>query len=64
MVVNCCGVEFQSLYLSLKAKIVVLSSIKREFRQFHVVVVQGSQRSVQKSVIHMESFLLRWSVFT
>ena len=49
----------KGLYLSLKTKIVVLSSIKREFRQFHVVVVQWWQRSVHKSVIHMESFLLR-----
>ena len=28
------------------------SSIKREIRQFHIVVVQRRQRNVQKSVIH------------
>ena len=43
--------------------LVFTSSIKREFRPFHVVVVQWWQRNVQKSVMHVESFLLlilRW----
>ena len=31
------------------------SSIKREIRKFHVVVVQGQERNVQKSVIHVQS---------
>ena len=30
------------------------SSLKREIRHFHVVVVQRRQRNVQKSVIHMK----------
>ena len=32
------------------------SSIKREIRQFFVIVVQGRQRNVQKSVLHVQSF--------
>ena len=31
------------------------SSTKREFRQFHVVVVQRRQRNVQKSLMHVQS---------
>ena len=31
------------------------SSIKREFRQFHLVVVQWRQRNVQKSLMHVQS---------
>ena len=31
------------------------SSIKREIRDFHAVVVQWRQRNVQKSVLHVES---------
>ena len=31
------------------------SSTKREFRHFHVVVVQRRQRNVQKSVMHVQS---------
>ena len=31
------------------------SSTKREFRHFHVVVVQRQQRNVQKSVMHLQS---------
>ena len=31
------------------------SSTKREFRQFHVVVMQRRQRNVQKSVMHVQS---------
>ena len=31
------------------------SSIKREFRHLHVVVVQQRQRNVQKSVMHVQS---------
>ena len=32
------------------------SSTKREIRQFHVVVVQQRQRSVQKIVMYAQSF--------
>ena len=31
------------------------SSIKREIRKFHVVVVQGQERNVQKIVMHVQS---------
>ena len=34
------------------------SSIKREFRQFQVVVVPWWQRNIAKSVMHVQSFLL------
>jgi len=34
------------------------SSIKREIRQFHVVVVQQRQKNVLKSVAHEQSFVL------
>ena len=33
------------------------SSIKLASRHFHVVVVQGRQRNVQKSVMHVQSCL-------
>ena len=33
----------------------ITSSIKREIRHFHVVVVQKRKRNVQKSVMHMRS---------
>ena len=32
------------------------SSIKREIRKFHVVVVQRWQRNLQKSVMHVQSY--------
>ena len=35
-----------------------MSSIKREIRQFCVVVVQRRQRNVQKKVIHVQRFFL------
>ena len=35
--------------------LVFTSSIKREIRQFHVVVVQRRQGKVQKSVMHVQS---------
>ena len=35
--------------------LVFTSSIKREIRHFHVVVVQRRQRNVQKSVMHVQS---------
>ena len=35
--------------------LVLPSSIKREFRHFHVVVGQRRQRNVQKSVVHVQS---------
>ena len=31
------------------------SSIKRQLRKFHVVVVQRRQRNIQKSVMHVQS---------
>ena len=31
------------------------SSTKREIRHFHIVVVQGRQRNIQKSVMHVQS---------
>ena len=36
--------------------LVFTSSTKREIRHFHVVVVQGRQRNVQKSVMHAQSY--------
>ena len=35
--------------------LVYTSSINREIRQFHVVVVQRRPRNVQKSVMHVQS---------
>ena len=35
--------------------LVSTSSTKREIRQFHIEVVQGRQRNVQKSVMHVQS---------
>ena len=51
---------FRGLYRSSrKGKesrcLVLTSSIKREFRHFHVVVVQWRQRNVHKSVMHVRS---------
>ena len=37
------------------------SSIKREIRNFHVVVVQWRQRNVQKSVMHVQSCCFAFS---
>ena len=36
----------------------LLSSIKREIRHFHVVIVQKRQRSVKKSVLRVPSIFL------
>ena len=60
MLGNFSGVNFKGLYLrSEKGKenccLVFTSSIKRETRRFHVVVVQQRQRNVQKSVMHVQS---------
>ena len=35
--------------------LVFTSTITREFKKFHVVVVQGRQRNVQESVMHVQS---------
>ena len=37
------------------------SSIKREIRHFHVVVVQRQQRKIQKSVMHVQSGCFAYS---
>ena len=60
MLGNFSGVNSKGLYLrSEKEKenccLVFTSSIKRETRWFHVVVVQQRQRNVQKSVTHVQS---------
>ena len=60
MLGNFSGVNSKGLYLrSQKEKgnccLVFTSSIKRETRRFHVVVVQQRQRNVQNSVIHVQS---------
>ena len=39
------------------------SSTKREFRHFHVVVVQRRQRNVQKSVMHVQSCCFTCSTY-
>ena len=54
------GVNSKGLYLSSEwekenCRLVYTSSIKRETRWFHVVVVQQRQRNVQKSVMHVQS---------
>ena len=43
----------KGLYLRLQK---FTSSIKREIRKFHVVVVQRWQRNLQKRVIHVQSY--------
>ena len=60
MLGNFSGVNSKGLYLrSEKEKgnccLVFTSSIKRETRRFHDVVVQQRQRNVQKSVMHVQS---------
>ena len=60
MLGNFSGVNSKGLYLrSEKEKenccLVFTSSIKRETRWFHVVVVQQRQRNVEKSVMHVPS---------
>ena len=56
---NFSGVDYLGTAFKFRKrkKIVVLftSSIKREIRYFHVVVVQGRQRNVQRSVMHVHS---------
>ena len=58
---NFSGVDSKGLNLSSGKKkeenccLVFTSSIKREIRQFHVVVVQRRQRNVQKSVMHVQN---------
>ena len=39
------------------------SSIKREIRNFHVVVVQWRKRNVQKSVTHIQSCCFAYSTY-
>ena len=60
MLENFSGVNSKGLYLSSEkenenCRLVVTSSIKRETRWFHVVVVQQRQRNVQESVMHVQS---------
>ena len=58
MLKNSSGVGSKGLYLSSEKEnrcLTFTSSIKREITQFHLVVVQGRQRNVQKSVIHVQS---------
>ena len=52
------GVNCKGLYLSSEKEnrcLTFTSSIKREITQFHLVVVQGRQRNVQKSLMHVQS---------
>ena len=48
---------FNRIFLKLREQscLVSTSSIKREIKQFHVVVVQRRQRNGQKSVMHVQS---------
>ena len=57
---NLSGLESKGLNLSSGKKkkencLVFTSSIKREIRQFHVVVVKQRQKNVQKSVMHVQN---------
>ena len=50
----------KGLYLSSKKQnenrsVEFTSSIKRQLRKFHVVVVQRRQRNIHKSVMHVQS---------
>ena len=55
------GFNSKGLYQSLGKEteksccLVFPSSINKEFRNFHVVVVQRRQRNLQKSVMHVQS---------
>ena len=48
---------FNQIFLKFQEQscLVSTSSIKREIKQFHVVVVQRLQRNGQKSVVHVQS---------
>ena len=48
---------FNRIFLKFQEQscLVSTSSIKREIKQFHVVVVQRRQRNGQKSVMHVQS---------
>ena len=47
--------ENSVISLASKLKLCISSSIKREIRHFHVVVVQKRERNEQKSVLHVRS---------
>ena len=48
---------FLGLFLNISRWVPLF--IKRETGKFHVVVVQRRQRNVQKSVMHVQSFVLQ-----
>ena len=57
-----CKIPYRSAEQEKQSRLVLTSSTKREIRHFHVKVVQWQQTHVQKSVMHVQSYIANLSL--